>query len=106
MIDLMEWQRDTIVETVEMYQDKQLMICIEEMAELMQAISKMERANTKGIEEIGGCLNKIIEEMADVYIMLEQMQYIYGINRRFIEEYISDKLIRQKQRNKMAQTKK
>ena len=106
MISFTERQRDTIVETVNMYQEKQLMICVEEMAELMQAISKIKRADTADEEVINGCIYKIIEEMADVYIMLEQMQYLFGINHRTIEQFINDKSIRQEQRNKKAQTRK
>ena len=106
MISFTERQRDTIVETVNMYQEKQLMICVEEMAELMQAISKIKRADTADEEAINGCIYKIIEEMADVYIMLEQMQYLFGINHRTIEQFINDKLIRQEQRKKKAQTRK
>lgn len=36
MISFTERQRDTIVETVNMYQEKQLMICVEEMAEWLE----------------------------------------------------------------------
>ena len=106
MISFTERQRDTIVETVNMYQEKQLMICVEEMAELMQAISKIKRVDTADDEAMNGCIYKIIEEMADVYIMLEQMQYLFGINHRTIEQFINDKLIRQEQRNKKAQIRK
>lgn len=106
MISFTEQQRDTIVETVSMYQEKQLMICVEEMAELMQAISKIKRVDTADDEAMKCCTYQIIEEMADVYIMLEQMQYFFGINHRTIEQFINDKLIRQEQRNKKAQTRK
>lgn len=49
---------------------------IEEMAELTQALCKMER-----VPESPACdsaRNHVLEEIADVQIMLNQMQLLYG----------------------------
>lgn len=46
-------------------------ICMEECAELIQAISKMKRGKDNR--------DNLIEEMADVLIAFSQLRYIYGI---------------------------
>lgn len=49
--------------------EKQKIVAMEELSELIQAISK----------DLRGCpdLNNIAEEMADVYIMLHQLEIMY-----------------------------
>lgn len=54
----------------------QIDMCIEEMAELMQAFSKYKR----GI----GDVNQIAEEMADVSIMLEQMAMAFDCHNKIV----------------------
>lgn len=54
----------------------QIDMCIEEMAELMQAFSKYKR----GI----GDVNQIAEEMADVSIMLEQMALAFDCHNKIV----------------------
>lgn len=51
--------------------DAQIHIIIEELAELQQAICKMQR---------GGSLQNLIEEIADVRIVLTTLTSIYDIN--------------------------
>lgn len=54
-------------------------MCIEEMSELTKALLKMRRAGYPKTGEYNHELHKaIIEEIADVQIMLEQMKIIYG----------------------------
>ena len=54
-------------------------IAIEEMSELIKALCKLERypaidhRNEKYLEDV-------IEEIADVWIMVEQLKYIYGVD--------------------------
>ncbi len=53
--------------------------CIEEMAELMQAINKVWRKQRNGQrtdKEMDACMNNLEEEIADVQIMLWQMEYL------------------------------
>ena len=50
---------------------------IEELAELIQALNKFER-----YEHESGFLANLIEEVADVEIMLTQVKYLLGINER------------------------
>lgn len=52
-------------------------MCIEEMSELTKAILKHRRAckNADGYDETH---DNVIEEMADVQIMLDQMRMIFG----------------------------
>lgn len=72
---------------IEMYgKEHQTMIAIEEMSELTKEISKEYR----GQENI----DKITEEIADVYICLEQLQMIYGIENEDLDEMIQKKMER------------
>lgn len=70
--------------------DHQLTVAIEEFAELTKEICKHKRYadNTKAI----------IEEMADCYIMLGQMEMIFGISDTVIAEAMAKKLKRLKSR--------
>ncbi len=66
--------------------EAQLDMCVEEMSELTKEICKYKRRNENQAE--------IIEEMADVYIMLEQMKMIFGISEQQINEQIDFKVAR------------
>jgi NTP pyrophosphatase (non-canonical NTP hydrolase) len=52
--------------------------CIEEMSELTKAILKYRRAENKNKNEAEYLEDDIIEEIADVQIMLDQMRIIFG----------------------------
>ena len=56
---------------------------VEECAELIQAVSKYRRAVTE--EEKAVTLENLIEEIADVEIMLEQVKYLLHIPEEEIE---------------------
>lgn len=61
---------DIIKKAIDHYgSDAQLLMAIEEMSELTQAICKKNR--------IFGVRGHIVEEMADVYIMLAQLEIIF-----------------------------
>lgn len=70
--------------------DMQLNVAIEEFSELTKEICKHKRKadNTKAI----------VEEMADCYIMLEQMQMIFGLGSTVIADAINKKVERLKKR--------
>lgn len=68
----------------------QKMKCCEELAEL-------ETALLKHINK-GGNTDEILEEMADVYIMLEQVRYMMPFGENRLEKMIDFKLDRQIQR--------
>lgn len=53
-------------------------MCIEEMSELTKAILKYRRAENKNENEAEYLEDDIIEEIADVQIMLDQMRIIFG----------------------------
>ncbi len=73
---------------------KQLMQAIEEMAELMQAISKYERkGERKGSEEE----YNLLEEVADVQIMMEQIQLLMD-NQGRVGHIMKQKIERQLER--------
>lgn len=66
--------------------EKQSVIAMEELAELQQAISKAAR----------GKLNKcnMAEEIADVYIVIMQMEMFYNISVDDVEKWLTAKLDR------------
>ena len=74
----------------------QMMQCIEEMAELIQAINKYFRANTD--EEMAKAYISVIEEISDIQIMLEQMRIVFG--DKAVDEQITAKLSRLEKRLK------
>lgn len=58
-------------------------VCMEECAELIQAISKMKR----GID----AKDNLVEEIADVLICIEMLKQIYNISDCSIENWIKRK---------------
>lgn len=63
---------------------------IEEMAELTQVICKSERYDLDTVRE------HLVEEVADVEVVLDQVIYLLGDNR--IEQIRAEKIARQKRR--------
>ena len=83
--------------------DAQSRQCIEEMAELTQAINKLWRKGLRcGSVDINDCnaglISPVMEEMADVLIMIAQMVYLLGISDEDLENVIGFKLARQLER--------
>ena len=63
----------TIERAIETYgKDMQLNVAIEEFSELIKEICKHKRGEDN--------LDNIIEEMADCYIMLDQLHFIFNID--------------------------
>ena len=61
---------------------------IEEMAELIQALNKFDRKKNEEAYE------NIIEEMADVELMIEQAQYLLAADRQTIDKIKEEKIER------------
>lgn len=72
--------------------EQQKNMLIEEQAELIQALNKFDR---KGTEE---AFNNIIEEMADVELMIGQVKYLLDINQDAIDEIKEEKIKRIKEK--------
>lgn len=70
--------------------ESQLNVAIEELSELIKEICKHKR----GADNVVA----IIEEMADVYIMLEQMQMIFDLGSTVIPDAMDLKVKRLKKR--------
>ena len=64
----------------------QLVMVLEETAELQKEVCKTIRGRVNAIE--------LIDEMADVRVMLEQLQFIYGITDEHLEGIMDQKVIR------------
>ena len=73
--------------------DNQVDMMIEEMSELTKALLKLRRKRHSGIDYFEPEKNDVIEEMADVYIVLLQMIQLFGEPSLF-EEYVNDKMLR------------
>lgn len=74
--------------------------CIEEMAELTQAINKWWRVcgnGQKTEKSIVECRDNLVEEVADVQIMLWQMEYLL-LSEPEVNQMIMKKLDRQLER--------
>ena len=66
----------------------QLVVCMEELSELTQAISKEIRGKDNR--------NNLVEEMADVHIMIEQvLRHYWQDGDGKLDYYINEKLTRQ-----------
>ena len=71
-------------QTIEHYgKDVQSTVCMEECAELIQAISKEKRGKSDK--------SHLAEEMADVIICIEMLKEIYSISDDMISEWIQIK---------------
>lgn len=70
--------------------DRQSIKLIEEMAELQQAICKHRESTDKSKTLIG-----IKSEIADVYVLLDQMKYLLNIKDEELEEIKDYKINRQ-----------
>ena len=73
-----------VKKAVEYYgEDYMATVCMEECAELVQAISKMKRGENDKYH--------LAEEMGDVLICIENLQEIYGIENEEIQKWIAGK---------------
>lgn len=86
----MDNQESVYVKLIEKYKDKQLIVAVEELSELQKELCKALRGN----------INKenIIEELADVLIMLDQVKIYFSITSNEVKEIIDKKIERTKER--------
>ena len=96
MLDVLARQEEKRIERLKVYKElflaydeKQFIVAIEELSELQKELCKLLR--NKGKKE------NIIEEVADVKIMLEQIEYFFNIDYE-VEEQIDKKIERTKER--------
>lgn len=77
--------------------DNTILITIEELSELIQALTKLQRYRTQDITLTATrsmVYNNITEELSDVYLVLEQIKTLYLIADTEIDEIISEKILR------------
>ncbi len=84
---------------VEKYGERQLDQCQEELAELIVAISKYKRVSAKeeGRTRVRA-INDVIEEIADVRIMIKQVMMLLDINETEVSNIETSKLNRLEKR--------
>ena len=69
-------------------------MAVEEMSELTKALLKYRRKEAQGSKDLEAARENILEEVADVIIMLTQLIMIYG-GRDLVKETIENKVDRQ-----------
>lgn len=80
----MEVNKEIVARSLETYGNGlQLVVCMEELSELSQAISKEIRGR--------GDRNNLVEEMADVLICLEILKQVFEITDEDIDSWIKYK---------------
>lgn len=85
-------QNETLENSIKTYGvEKTLLVCIEELSELIQAITKMERYPDEKER-----YENIIEEIADVVVGIQYLKKIYCITDNQINIQIDKKITRQK----------
>ena len=77
--------------------DNQLGIHMEECAELIQAVSKLNRG-WRANDDYFKARDQVAEEIADVIVCISQLQIILGLDDEDIEQIVKAKLRRQKGR--------
>ena len=86
-----DWEKQNIENAEHYGYEPQSNMLVEEMAELTQAISKYRRNNIKKN------FDNIIEEIADVEVMLHQIKHLLGINPKYVEQIKIEKVNRTKE---------
>lgn len=77
--------------------EKQMVVMIEELSELIQAASKWLRIRQRGqtvrksAEEV---MENLVEELADVSITTDQIKHLLGIPEKRIREIRTEKILR------------
>ncbi len=89
--------KKSMEKSIENYGHVQLLMVCEEMAELIQAISKMERLMDEK-DRKHKHKQHIIEEIADVEIMLEELMLYYHIDKDDVEDVKDEKINRLRKR--------
>ena len=88
-------EEDVIRKAIDTYgKDAQLWMVIEEMSELSKEICKFKRGKDNFLE--------IADEMADVYIMLEQLKRLCAVPQDLIQQRIDFKFERLRKRLDMT----
>ena len=82
--------KEIYTKLLELYGDKQIIIAIEELSELQKELCKALRYNSN--------YDNIVEEIADVEIMLEQMKLYFNILNKDLERMKKLKIKRTKER--------
>lgn len=73
--------------------EMQSLVAVEELSELQKAITKLIRYPERSTEplEYKGLWSNLVEEMADVLIIMDQMKYYYGVSDEEINDIIQAK---------------
>lgn len=92
MENLTTWELETLQDAVRVFgEGKQIIKAIEELGELTQALCKFQAEWSA--DDAVALYDHVAEEMADVYIMLEQLKIIYA-NHDWVNAWAREKLAR------------
>lgn len=91
-------EKTVFLEAIKKYgQEDQIQMVYEECSELIKALSKYHRVSKHQAydkRKVQRCLNNIIEEVADVSIMIDQVKLIFGITEKQIAAIRDEKVSR------------
>ena len=88
---MLDWEKKNIENAEHYGYSEQSLILNEELSELIQAISKYRRDNSKKN------FDNIVEEIADVEVMLHQIKHLLCINPKYVEQIKIGKVNRTKE---------
>lgn len=96
-ITLTAEQKQTLLKLVVKFQEAQIVKCVEEMSELTKELCKF--VNNKNVKNniSEENMDNISEEIADVYITLEELLIFFG-NKDDVERIINEKIERTRKR--------
>ena len=89
---MLDWEKQNIENAEHYGYEPQSNMLVEEMAELTQDLSKYRRNNSEKN------FDNIVEEIADVEVMLHQIKHLLGINPKYVEQIKIGKVNRTKER--------
>lgn len=92
---MQEQHENRIKKIIEKFgKEKQSIVCIEEFAEVIQAVIKIQR---KGLTE--ETKEHLTEEIADALICISQLKIMYGITEEDLNKYFEYKITRTEERS-------
>ena len=99
MLESLEYKNNKKIleDLVNTYHIQQIYVAIEELSELQKELCKFLRAIQNLKAHTFSQIN-IVEEIADVYIMLEQIKIYFDIPKEKIDNIIQQKIDRTKER--------
>lgn len=79
-------------------EDTQIDVAIEEMSELIKELVKYKRSKIHSRERLSSSRDNVVEELGDVFFMMEYLKHIFNIKDDEIKNIVLSKAERTKRR--------